>query len=267
MFRMCGEPRGLMNGEEFAFAGGRALWLYEVGGNDRTVYVETASLAHRRLGTVEDFPNAPPDGPVYTMAGRGQILAYETSTGTRFLRRGDSWLIPGHPRPTGLAVPGGSLIALVRGTAPQPVLPTPPFWRPGPVQVVRAADGSLVKQIKLQETINDVALTSKRLALLVLHVGAKKANLSRIYVFNLATGKRWSAPVWYRTEHIAMDQHTVVYEAKGRLHAIDAVSGRGRVVARIQEEPLGLSIQGGLVVWGEVVHQRSLIRLLQLAAG
>jgi hypothetical protein len=137
----------------------------------------------------------------------------------------------------------------------------PPVVAAPIVQIREAPTGKRVRDIPLGGTPTAVALSSTIVAALVKPTSGR----TRIERYALATGRLLGATVVAETTAQELDAALgfVVYRSENIISVLDQ-SGTRHVVARAAGLPVGLSIEGRRVAWGERGGTRGRIQSVTL---
>ncbi|MEK6275187.1 MAG: hypothetical protein AABM30_07585 [Actinomycetota bacterium] len=248
----------------FVFAGGRALWSVHTHGNSDYQQPQMASISDRLIRPAgyeiandgdTDFNGEFLGG----MAGDGATLVYVTygvsheesnyyvgGYSTTRVDGGKAVNVPGAPGAFAVAV-SGRLAVLLPPTGVDD--DHDPFSEDStPVEVRDVQTGELVERIKHSgRAYGSIALTQQFVALLV-QDGAS----TRLETYSVDGGHRQSqASVPSNATSLSIAGETVVFRTENTIHALNARSGRYSTVAVTKETPIGLSIEGRRIAWGE----------------
>jgi hypothetical protein len=257
----------------FALAGSRALWAaFSAGGNHGYGSVRLASVGRPPTDAEPLFWEYHVQGAYLTAAaGDGASLVYATAdaeledlecrrvrcaytvyggvvkrvVGRKAVR------VPGVPAAIMLAVSGDRMAVVPADTSTQSAQDYVWIPRPAadaPVEIRRVSTGALVVRYQPRGVVRAVALSSRILAVLVRDGGSRRIEIRDARDARLL----WSvaAPPWM-TPRLSASGSQVAFSAKDEIHLLDVAERRDVVVARSIGPPVGLSIQGRRIVWGE----------------
>jgi hypothetical protein len=173
----------------------------------------------------------------------------------------------GVPGATELAI-SGNRIALL--PAPEQVAATqlsnpssPPPAGPGtPIEIRDATTGTLVAEFTPPGTVRALAL-SGTVAAVVDELGDGSRNIER---YDPSTGALIGTTTGVAADSsISLSGDTLVFSVgKGKIEAMDAMTGAQRVLAVSPGPPIGLSVAGKRVAWAVNVHRRGRVLALTL---
>jgi hypothetical protein len=258
-----------------ALGGPRAVWWTWWAGNDTHQVLETGVLGGRkRQGDETQFDCT---GYRYTgLAADGATVLYaevetespsdEDPCGVPVTKTGGvHWAATGNkigdvPAAVAIAV-SGPLLAVI------PLDPNRLDYR-----VRGAVDGPVnVYDLRRSTLRTSVAPTGRAVALAVsdriLAVLVKSEKTTRIERFDIQSQTRLGSTTVPNTTVAALSLAgtRVVYRTGRMIWVLDGISGRRVTVAAASASPIGLSIEGNRLLWGENVRGRGRIMSLQLA--
>jgi hypothetical protein len=265
---------GPVDTPDLALAGRRALWTLTQAGNN--VYTEVmtgrAGTRPRRLEEVIGA-SAGSDGDYVTdVAGDAPTLVYSVIT-MSFL---DTCIDPGEP--CDYFVDGGRVRRVVgRSTRRVPGLPpalnlaasgrrialvvaaheTPDGYpRPsGAVEVRDAVSGAALSRVTVAGAPSQVALGATYEVVL-----ARTASGERLLRYRWSDGALLgSTAVPRNATNLGIAGRRIVLSSGRAIRLVDAATGAVRTVARARSNPIGVSIEGRRLVWGERLGRRSRI--------
>ena len=132
-----------------------------------------------------------------------------------------------------------------------------------PAEVHSATDGTLLSRFMPSGEPLAVAVTPRVAALLV-----RQGKNRRIELYVPTSGARLRSLRVPRTAaSVSAVNQTIVFRSGRTVWAVNAASGKQRVLAVAKSTPIGLSIDGRRVAWAESGKKRSYIRAVLLGAG
>jgi hypothetical protein len=166
----------------------------------------------------------------------------------RRITRGGAVDIPGAPLASALAVAGGRVVIVPadRSARSNPeVTPVPG----GPVEIRDARTGTPLSSFHPVGTVRAVALAGNLASAVVLDAAGSK----RIERYDALTGTFLGAtPVSIETADVLdMTRAWVVFAAGSQIFRLDTLTGAVSPVSRSVGDPIGLSIEGRRIAWGE----------------
>jgi hypothetical protein len=234
----------------FEFAGGRALWSWTRGRRATEILVGAVGGRPRVVDTIRGGLVLE-DGELLTdMAGRGRTLAYCTLVvrgsfvvGGRVMRIAGRRAVevPGAP-PAMLVAAGGGRLALAPAERTIVARDLRPEAR---VEVRNAVSGRLLGSVSTPGKPLALALSTDVLAVLV---GEERRTWVERYEIP-SLRPLGVTPVQTSAWQLSVSGTTVLFATRRVIRALDAVSGRSRILAVARREPIGLSADGRRAIW------------------
>jgi TolB protein len=135
-------------------------------------------------------------------------------------------------------------------------------WDVASVQIRNARTGALVRSFGTRGTAVNVAMSASYVAVVV-RSGAG-LELRRYRTDGRLLGAA-ALPAGVSAHLVTMAGKTIVYPTRARIVAVDAETGKTRILVRPAAPPVGLSILGRRVVWAENLRRdRARVRALDL---
>jgi hypothetical protein len=272
-----------------AVAGTRALWAFDTSGNNYEMSVDAGGLGLKSTGVagLQGSPRGYGDGTRFAgLAGDASTLAFgkvdETCVGVPFnlcedlcnpigscpltvTGGGVSILtpslkpaqVPALPPPALFAL-AGNFLAIAPARSPVAnIEPVPRVVEDGPVEVYDRS-GGLLARIPLQGLVRGLAMTGHKLTVLLEHPDGSRG----IIRFDARTGAGLSGSPLLSPAAASLSTGTggIVFRVGRQIYLL-----RGRTplpIVRAASTPIGLSIVGKRIVWGENVNGHGRIREL-----
>jgi Tol biopolymer transport system component len=135
-------------------------------------------------------------------------------------------------------------------------------WDVASVQIRDARTGALLQGFVTRGTAVNVAMSARYVAVVVR--SGTGLELRRYRVDGRLLGGA-ALPAGVGGHLVTMVGQTIVYPTRARIFAVDAETGRTRILARPAAPPVGLSILGRRVVWAEnLKRNRARVRAIDL---
>lgn len=251
-----------------ALGGSRAIWTSTTGsGADFTQRLLTATTADRRPRKLEQrrqFDIISGDF-IKATAGDGSTLAYAiveidqipegcdtTGACQSVLAGGGVWTVvggrkrrlPGAPPALMLAASAGRLAVVPAANEAGQLAP------PRTVEIRTATTGALLTSFSTTGIVRAVALSPRVAAVVVLDDRGRRKRIERYDPASGALLGSTSAPPQTENELDVADR-TIVYRSGRLIRRLDALTGRGAIVARADWRLAAFAIEGDTVAWVE----------------
>jgi hypothetical protein len=251
-----------------ALSGTRALWQLMAAGNITEQYLFTARLAtprERQVTVVYHDTDGPGDwltafaGDLPSAAYAVVRTSYVDEEGRELAIGGGVRRLAGVPLdvPAAELAVAGTRALTARATATERARPVA-----GPTALVEAWNlrtGARFGSFRSPGTVRSLALAYPY-AVALADMGSTRVLVRA----NLADGAQRFTPVGRNATQLTASGTTAVYRIAREIHAVDLLDGATRLLARASATPVGLSIEGNRVAWGENVGGRGRIRALTL---